>query len=202
LSGALCTAKPRPRPVGAAIRASSADFAGLRTALAELLGAFAEANQRDPLTVLDEWTHDPPLPQGATDDQPDAGDESEYPKYGDLAPMSPAPIRGFPNGAAQRENGHPQVRQHLARDHAESAEERARGRRLTATLNVELASVALRSSGGPTRCRGQDRPHVLASRDSRLAKSRRYRDEIARWLGEATHRSGNPDHQVTVYRAR
>ena len=172
--------------------------------MAELLGAFAEANQRDPLTVLDEWTHDPPLPQGATDDQPDAGDESEYPKYGDLAPMrAPRLFEAFPNGAAQRENGHPQVRQHLARDHAESAEERARGRRLTATLNVELASVALRSFGWlPTRCRGQDRPHVLASRDSRLAKSRRYRDEIARWLGESTHRSGNPDHQVTVYRAR
>lgn len=47
--------------------------------LAELLGAFAEANQRDPLTVLDEWTHDLPLPQGAIDDQPNPGDEPEYP---------------------------------------------------------------------------------------------------------------------------
>ena len=29
--------------------------------MAELLGAFADANQRNPLTMLDEWTHDEPL---------------------------------------------------------------------------------------------------------------------------------------------
>jgi hypothetical protein len=31
--------------------------------------------------VLAEWTHDPPLPQGAIDDQPNPGDEPEYPNY-------------------------------------------------------------------------------------------------------------------------
>jgi hypothetical protein len=30
---------------------------------AELLGAFADANQRNPLTVLDEWAYDVPLPR-------------------------------------------------------------------------------------------------------------------------------------------
>lgn len=30
--------------------------------MAELLGPFADANQRNPLTVLDEWAHDVPLP--------------------------------------------------------------------------------------------------------------------------------------------
>lgn len=30
--------------------------------MAELLGAFADANQRDLLTVHDEWTYDVPLP--------------------------------------------------------------------------------------------------------------------------------------------
>lgn len=44
--------------------------------LAELLGAFAAANQRDPLTVLDEWTHDLPLPQGAIDNQPQTSGSS------------------------------------------------------------------------------------------------------------------------------
>jgi hypothetical protein len=31
--------------------------------IAELLGAFADANQLNPLTVLDEWAHDVPLPR-------------------------------------------------------------------------------------------------------------------------------------------
>jgi hypothetical protein len=30
--------------------------------IAELLGAFADANNRDPLDVLDEWNHDVPPP--------------------------------------------------------------------------------------------------------------------------------------------
>ena len=48
--------------------------------IAELLGAFAEANQCDSLMVLDEWTHDVPLPHGAIGNQPNPGDEPEQPK--------------------------------------------------------------------------------------------------------------------------
>jgi hypothetical protein len=47
--------------------------------LAELLAAFAEVNHRDPLTVLDEWTHDVPLPFTAADQQPEPGDDPRPP---------------------------------------------------------------------------------------------------------------------------
>jgi hypothetical protein len=47
--------------------------------MAELLGAFAEANHGDPLIVLDEWTHDLPLPPGAIDDQPGPANDPSYP---------------------------------------------------------------------------------------------------------------------------
>ena len=48
--------------------------------LAELLGAFAETHQRDPLAVLDEWTHDEPLPFSAPGSRQDLGPDSQRPK--------------------------------------------------------------------------------------------------------------------------